>query len=70
MAITLVYRYIRAGQERQILVQAEGSAVTCSEGGESLGTYQWAGATLTGAGSLSTVRREAIAALLSAAVSA
>ncbi len=69
MNITTIYRYVWSGQDREILVVCAGNSVVCSDpaDGDSLGTYTLDGSTLTGAGSLSQIRRDAIGALLVAA---
>lgn len=68
MEITTLYRYTWGGVEKSILVVCSGDTVTCTDSdGDALGTYQLVGSTLTGTGSLSQTRRDAIGALLVAA---
>ena len=68
--ITFVYRYSWQGQDRAILVHCLDLSVTCTDhtDGDALGVYTLADDTLVGPGSLSTMRRAAIAGLIRAAL--
>jgi hypothetical protein len=66
---TVGYTYQWGGATKRILYCLDGDTVTCNEfdagePGASLGVYVWTGFALTGTGSLTNARREAIAARL------